>query len=156
MTETSSENSLPPEDSQIVTVTSEPGQALAEEPAENPTLKPVVRAIQRLEDVIDTETRLLLEGGNPDLAEINSRKSRGLYDFNKAIKKAASAAELATMKRLQPLLDSLKQKLEKNCEALQLHLRAVGELADLIRGALETQEADGTYSMQSVRLGHAR
>ncbi|ABS16882.1 MULTISPECIES: flagellar protein FlgN [Brucella] len=156
MTETSSENSLPPEDSQIVTVTSEPGQALAEEPAENPTLKPVVRAIQRLEDVIDTETRLLLEGGNPDLAEINSRKSRGLYDFNKAIKKAASAAEPATMKRLQPLLDSLKQKLERNCEALQLHLRAVGELADLIRGALETQEADGTYSMQSVRLGHAR
>ena len=156
MTETSSENSLPPEDSQIVTVTSEPGQALAEEPAENPTLKPVVRAIQRLEDVIDTETRLLLEGGNPDLAEINSRKSRGLYDFNKAIKKAASAAEPATMKRLQPLLDSLKQKLEKNCDALQLHLRAVGELADLIRGALETQEADGTYSMQSVRLGHAR
>ncbi|MGX5710274.1 flagellar protein FlgN [Brucella lupini] len=156
MTETSSENSLPPEDSQIVTVTSEPGQALAEEPAENPTLKPVVRAIQRLEDVIDTETRLLLEGGNPDLSEINSRKSRGLYDFNKAIKKAASAAEPATMKRLQPLLDSLKQKLEKNCEALQLHLRAVGELADLIRGALETQEADGTYSMQSVRLGHAR
>ncbi len=156
MTETNSENSLPPEDSQIVTVTSEPGQALAEEPAENPTLKPVVRAIQRLEAVIDTETRLLLEGGNPDLAEINSRKSRGLYDFNKAIKKAASAAEPATMKRLQPLLDSLKQKLEKNCEALQLHLRAVGELADLIRGALETQEADGTYSMQSVRLGHAR
>ncbi len=156
MTETSSENSLPPEDSQIVTVTSEPGQALAEEPAENPTLKPVVRAIQRLEDVIDTETRLLLEGGKQDLAEINTRKSSGLYDYNKSIKKAASDAEPATMKRLQPLLDSLKQKLERNCEALQLHLRAVGELADLIRGALETQEADGTYSMQSVRLGHAR
>ncbi|WP_139976393.1 MULTISPECIES: flagellar protein FlgN [Brucella/Ochrobactrum group] len=156
MTETSSENSLTPEDSHIVTVTSEPAQVLAEEPAENPTLKPVVRAILRLEDVIDTETRLLLEGGNPDLAEINSRKSRGLYDFNKAIKKAASVAEPATMKRLQPLLDGLKQKLEKNCEALQLHLRAVGELADLIRGALETQDADGTYSMQSVRLGQAR
>lgn len=155
MTETSSENSLP-EDALIVAMTGEPGQPLAEEPGENPTLKPVVRAIQRLEDVIDTETRLLLEGGNPDLAEINSRKSRGLYDFNKAIKKATSAAEPATMKLLQPLLDSLKQKLEKNCEALQLHLRAVGELADLIRGALETQEADGTYSMQSVRLGHAR
>ncbi len=118
MTETSSENSLP-EDSLIVAVTSEPGQALAEEPAENPALKPVVRAIQRLEDVIDTETRLLLEGGNPDLAEINARKSRGLYDFNKAIKKAAGAAEPATMKPLQPLLDSLKHKLEKNCEALQ-------------------------------------
>ena len=139
MTDTSSEYSL-----------------LPEETAENSALKPVMRAIQRLEDVIDTETRLLLEGGNPDLAEINSQKSRGLYDFNKAISKAAGAAEPAAMKRLQPLLDNLKQKLEKNCEALQLHLRAVGELADLIRGALETQEADGTYSMQSARLGHAR
>src|SRR5690606_34917132 len=108
------------------------------------------------EDVIDTETRLLLEGGNPDLAEINSQKSRGLYDFTKAISKAAGAAEPAAMKRLQPLLDKLQQQLEEDCEALQLRLRAVGELADLIRGALETQEADGTYSMQSARLGHAR
>ncbi|KFH19053.1 hypothetical protein IB60_15540 [Brucella abortus LMN1] len=71
-------------------------------------------------------------------------------------KKAADTAVPATMKGLQPFLDRLKQKLERNCEALQLHLRAVGELADLIRGALETQEADGTYNMQSARLGHAR
>nr|WP_235818197.1 flagellar protein FlgN [Brucella thiophenivorans] len=119
-------------------------------------LKPVVRAIKHLEDVIDTETRLLLEGGNPDLAEINARKSRGLYDFNKAMTKASDLAGPSMMKGLQPLLDSLKQKLEKNCEALQLHLRAVGELADLIRGALETQDADGTYSRQSARLGHVR
>ncbi|MDR6433109.1 hypothetical protein J2782_002855 [Brucella pseudogrignonensis] len=119
-------------------------------------LKPVVRAIRHLEDVIDSETRLLLEGGNPDLAEINARKSRGLYDFNKAMTKASDVAGPTMMKGLQPLLDSLKQKLEKNCEALQLHLRAVGELADLIRGALETQDADGTYSRQSARLGHAR
>lgn len=119
-------------------------------------LKPVVRAIRHLEDVIDSETRLLLEGGNPDLAEINARKSRGLYDFNKAMTKASDIAGPTMMKGLQPLLDSLKQKLEKNCEALQLHLRAVGELADLIRGALETQDADGTYSRQSARLGHAR
>ena len=161
MTETSSETSLPPQESLVLAKASEQAHDLAKpelamEPVENPTLKPVVRAIQRLEDVIETETRLLMEGGNPDLAEINSRKSRGLYDFNKAIKKAAGLDEPATLKGLQPLLDSLKQKLEKNCEALQLHLRAVGELADVIRSALETQEADGTYSMQSARLGHAR
>ncbi|KAB0566505.1 MULTISPECIES: hypothetical protein [Brucella] len=151
MTDTSSEISLLPQAPEVA-LDVNPAEELEQQPA----LKPVVRAIQRLEDVIDTETRLLLEGGHPDLADINSRKSRGLYDFNKAIKKAASLAEPATMKGLQPLLDSLKQKLEKNCEALQLHLRAVGELADLIRGALETQDADGTYSMQSARLGHAR
>jgi len=144
----SSEISLS-EQSQIV---ANPVQNAEQEAA----LKPVVRAIKHLEDVIDTETRLLLEGGNPDLAEINARKSRGLYDFNKAMTKASDLAGPSMMKGLQPLLDSLKQKLEKNCEALQLHLRAVGELADLIRGALETQDADGTYSRQSARLGHVR
>ena len=145
------ENNLP-EQVPVADQTANPVLNLEQEAA----LKPVVRAIQRLEDVIDTETRLLLDGGNPDLVEINSRKSRGLYDFNKAMTKASSLTEPANMKGLQPLLDSLKQKLEKNCEALQLHLRAVGELADLIRGALETQDADGTYSMKSARLGHAR
>ena len=139
----------------MINISSE-SSLLPEEPAEDSALKLVVWAIQRLEEVIDSETRLLLEGGNPDLARITSQKSRGLYDFNKAIGKAASVAEPAAMKRIQPLLDNLKQKLEKNCEALQLHLCAVGELTEIIRGALETQEADGTYSMQSARLGHAR
>ncbi len=108
MTDTSSEISLLPQVAEAA-LEADPVQELEQQPV----LTPVVRAIQRLEDVIDTETRLLLEGGHPDLAEINSRKSRGLYDFNKAIKKAASLAEPATMKGLQPLLDSLKQKLEK-------------------------------------------
>lgn len=118
-------------------------------------LRPVVNAIERLEDVVDTETRLLLEGSNPDLVDINARKSRGLYDFNNALRKAAGLADAATMRTLQPLLDGLKIKLEKNCEALQMHLRAVGELTEIIRSALETQEADGTYSMQNARLGQA-
>ncbi|PWL17298.1 flagellar protein FlgN [Falsochrobactrum shanghaiense] len=151
MTDTSSETGPQPE-MPVIAQAIDPVGELEQEPA----LRPVLRAIQRLEDVIDTETRLLLEGGNPDLVDINTRKSRGLYDFNKAIRKATGLADPAAMKGLQPLLDGLKHKLEKNCEALQLHLRAVGELADLIRGALETQEADGTYSMQSARLGHAR
>lgn len=144
----SSEISLP-EQRQIV---SGQAQSLEQEAA----LKPVVRAIRHLEDVIEAETRLLLEGGTPDLVEINARKSRGLYDFNKAMTKASNLAGPSMMKSLQPLLDGFKQKLEKNCEALQMHLRAVGELADLIRGALETQDADGTYSRQSARLGHVR
>ncbi|GAB1582949.1 hypothetical protein PPNSA23_28920 [Phyllobacterium phragmitis] len=118
-------------------------------------LKPVVLAIQRLENVVETETQLLLEGANPDLSEINARKSRGLYDFTRAMNKASALADAPMLKTLQPLLDRLKQKLERNCEALQLHLRAVGELSEIIRTAIETQEADGTYSMKHARAGHA-
>ncbi|WP_342634453.1 flagellar protein FlgN [Phyllobacterium salinisoli] len=129
-----------------------PAKAQGEKQA---ALKPVVLAIERLENVVDTETQLLLDGANPDLAEINARKSRGLYDFTRAMNKAATLADAPALRTLQPLLDRLKQKLERNCEALQLHLRAVGELSDIIRTALETQEADGTYSMQHARSGHA-
>ncbi|PYE87674.1 hypothetical protein C7477_11121 [Phyllobacterium leguminum] len=118
-------------------------------------LRPVVIAIERLETVVETETRMLLEGEHPDLVEINARKSRGLYDFTRAMNKASARAEASAMKALQPLLDRLRQKLERNCEALQLHLRAVGELSDIIRTAIETQEADGTYTLQNARAGQA-
>jgi hypothetical protein len=118
-------------------------------------LKPVVTAIERLETVVEAETRMLLEGANPDLVEMNARKSRGLYDFTRAMNKAVVKAEAAALKSLQPLLDRLRQKLERNCEALQLHLRAVGELSDIIRTAIETQEADGTYTLKHARAGQA-
>ncbi|NKB84388.1 hypothetical protein HED51_19290 [Ochrobactrum grignonense] len=89
MTDTSSEISLLPQAPEAA-LDVDPVQELEQQPV----LKPVVRAIQRLEDVIDTETRLLLEGGHPDLADINSRKSRGLYDFNKAIKRLQALPNL--------------------------------------------------------------
>lgn len=118
-----------------------------------PALEPVLTAIRRLEDVIETETTLLLDGGAVDLVSINANKSRGLRDFNKALGKAVTLVDKSALKTLQPLLDNLRQKLDRNCEALKLHLRAVTELTGIIRDALETQEADGTYTARQVRDG---
>ncbi|MGN7773415.1 flagellar protein FlgN [Phyllobacterium sp. 22552] len=119
----------------------------------NPSLGPVLIAIQRLEDVIEYETDLLMEGGAVDLADINASKSRGLRDFNKALGKAVKSVDNPALKTLQPVLDSLRLKLERNCEALKLHLRAVSELTGIIRDALETHEADGTYTARQMRNG---
>ncbi|MBA8879825.1 hypothetical protein FHW16_003544 [Phyllobacterium myrsinacearum] len=118
-----------------------------------PALEPVLFAIKRLEEVVERETQLLLDGETIDLAEINSHKSRGLRDFNKAMNKAAKTAGIPALKSLQPVLDALRQKLDRNCDAIKLHLRAVTELTGLIRDALETQEADGTYTAQQMRNG---
>ncbi|MBB3146296.1 hypothetical protein FHS21_002711 [Phyllobacterium trifolii] len=118
-----------------------------------PALEPVLFAIRRLEDVVERETRLLLEGQLVDLANINANKSRGLRDFNKAMGKAVKTVDTRALKTLQPVLDSLRQKLDRNCDAIKLHLRAVTELAGIIRDALETQEADGTYTASQVRNG---
>ncbi|WP_420960863.1 flagellar protein FlgN [Brucella sp. IR073] len=131
----------------------EPADTLKEQAEVEAVLKPVVNAIERLETVVETETQLLLEGAHPDLADINARKSRGLYDFTRAMNKASARAEASALRTLQPLLDRLRQKLERNCEALQLHLRAVGELSDIIRTAIETHEADGTYTLRDARAG---
>lgn len=119
----------------------------------DPALDPVLFAIQRLEDVIDHETGLLMEGGAVDLADINASKSRGLRDFNKALGKVVKSVDNAALKTLQPVLDNLRMKLERNCEALKLHLRAVSELTGIIRDALETHEADGTYTERQMRDG---
>ena len=118
-----------------------------------PALDPVLFAIRRLEEVVERETRLLLEGQTVDLADINANKSRGLRDFNKAMGKAVKVVDAQALKSLQPFLDNLRQKLDRNCDALKLHLRAVTELTGLIRDALETQEADGTYTVQQFREG---
>lgn len=56
MTDTSSEISLLPQAPEVALDVNP-----AEELEQQPVLKPVVRAIQRLEDVIDTETRLCLK-----------------------------------------------------------------------------------------------
>lgn len=119
----------------------------------NPSLDPVLVAIRRLEDVIEYETDLLMEGGAVDLADINASKSRGLRDFNKALGKAVKSVDNPALKTLQPVLDNLRLKLERNCEALKLHLRAVSELTGIIRDALETHEADGTYTARQMRDG---
>ncbi len=119
----------------------------------DPALAPVLFAIRRLEGVIEHETGVLMEGGAVDLANINASKSRGLRDFNKALGKAVKSVDNAVLKTLQPVLDNLRLKLEQNCEALKLHLRAVSELTGIIRDALETHEADGTYTARQMRDG---
>ncbi|MHC1551730.1 flagellar protein FlgN [Phyllobacterium sp. K27] len=119
----------------------------------DPALDPVLIAIRRLEGVIEHETDILMEGGAVDLAEINASKSRGLRDFNKALGKAVKSVDNPALKTLQPVLDNLRLKLERNCEALKLHLRAVSELTGIIRDALETHEADGTYTARQMRDG---
>ena len=119
----------------------------------DPALDPVLYAIRRLEEVVDRETRLLLDGQTVDLADINANKSRGLRDFNRAMGKAVRVVDAAALRSLQPFLDDLRQKLDRNCDALKLHLRAVTELTGLIRDALETQEADGTYTVRQLREG---
>ena len=47
-------------------------------------------------------------------------------------------------------LDRLSEKLERNRRVLDVQLRAVREVSDIIAGAIRDAESDGTYSMSSA------
>lgn len=104
----------------------------------------VISAISRLETVVDAETELLSGGESIDLRDITARKSRGLYDLNKALRKLGDRADA---ERLEAPMRGLRDRLERNQAVLSNHLKAVGELAELMRRAVEMDEADGTYTV---------
>jgi hypothetical protein len=120
--------------------------ARSEMPAElTPAQRPASLAaiISRIEQTVDEETASIRTDMDFDLKTSNARKSRYLYDLNKAIK-AAGNGKLAAEHR--EAIMRLRDKLVRNQAAILAHLNAVNEVATLIQGAIQRAEADGTYS----------
>ncbi|CAM5364869.1 hypothetical protein MAUB1S_06265 [Mycolicibacterium aubagnense] len=99
--------------------------------------------INRIEEAVETETAAIRTDVNFDLRASNARKSRCLYELNRAIKNIT--AEDLVDEHKEGLL-RLRGKLERNEAALLAHLSAVSEVANLMKNAIQHAEADGTYS----------
>jgi len=99
--------------------------------------------IARLEEAVDTETAAIRVDVNFDIKASNTRKSRYLYELNRAVKGVEPGALDATHR---DGLERLRAKLEANEAAILAHLNAVKEIADLLQGTIQRAEADGTYS----------
>lgn len=99
--------------------------------------------IGRIEETIAAETAAIRSDPAFDLKASNARKSRGLYELNKAIR-ATRPEDLDDTHRAG--LERLREKLKENETAILAHLNAVGEVAALIQNAIQRAEADGTYS----------
>jgi hypothetical protein len=99
--------------------------------------------IGRIEEVVEEETAGIRSGVSFDLKASNARKSRYLYELNRAMKGMQPAEFLAEHREG---LTRLRQKLARNEAAIKAHLNAVNEVATLLRNAIQNAEADGTYS----------
>lgn len=99
--------------------------------------------INRIEEAVETETAAIRTDMNFDLKASNARKSRCLYELNRAMKNLA--VEDLVDEHKEGLL-RLRGKLERNEVALLAHLSAVSEVANLMKSAIQHAEADGTYS----------
>lgn len=99
--------------------------------------------INRIEEAVETETAAIRTDMNFDLKASNARKSRCLYELNRAMKNLA--VEDLVDEHKEGLL-RLRGKLERNEAALLAHLSAVSEVANLMKSAIQHAETDGTYS----------
>ncbi|WP_315925423.1 hypothetical protein [Mesorhizobium sp. SP-1A] len=96
----------------------------------------------RIEEAVDEETDAIRIDTSYDLKASNARKSRYLYELNRAMK---SISNEYLVQHRDGLL-RLRQKLARNEAAILAHLNAVNEVATLLKNAIQNAEADGTYS----------
>ena len=108
--------------------------------------------IGRIEEAIEQETAGIR--GNPDfdIKASNARKSRHLYELNRAMK---GLPQTEVLSEHHEALTRLREKLTANEKALRAHLSAVTEVAGLIQDAIQKADADGTYSVNEFGAGRA-
>ncbi len=99
--------------------------------------------IRRIQSAVDEETHGIRTDVRFDVAASNARKSRYLYDLNRA---ARTAAQAGLSDDHKTALTDLRQSLERNEQAILAHLGAVREVSELIQSAIRRSETDGTYS----------
>jgi hypothetical protein len=99
--------------------------------------------IRRIQDAVEEETHGIRTDVHFDVSASNARKSRYLYDLNRA---ARGAVDAGLDEEHRSALGDLRKALERNEQAVLAHLNAVREVADIIRGAIRRSETDGTYS----------
>jgi hypothetical protein len=107
------------------------------------TVGSITAIIDRIEEAIETETSSIKSDPAFDIKASNARKSRYLYELNRAMK---GMAQRDFVEIHREGIVRLKAKLVANEAAILAHLSAVTEVAAIIQSAIERAETDGTYS----------
>ena len=115
----------------------------AARPAEAAQAGSIPAIIRRIEEAVDTETAAIRTDVNFDLKASNARKSRYLYELNRATR-GLDAEHINPETRAG--LARLRDKLQVNEQAILAHLNAVKEVASMLQTAIQHAENDGTYT----------
>lgn len=108
------------------------------------SIAPAIRpALVKLVDIVEEENGALRQHKVISHGAFTARKNHALRELMSAQRCDASpsAVEACT-----PLLRRLASALKINAGLLKLHIKAVGEISDIIIGSLRDAESDGTYS----------
>lgn len=103
----------------------------------------LLKAIARLEQVVDQETQSLRAGETPAFEDLNYRKSHGLLELTRAMR---LVDPLSIGDDLRDRLESFRDQLERNRMLLKTHLDATREISAILTAAIRDAESDGTYA----------
>lgn len=103
----------------------------------------LLKAIARLEQVVDQETQTLRAGETPAFEDLNYRKSHGLLELTRAMR---LVDPLSIGDDLRDRLESFREQLERNRMLLKTHLDATREISAILTAAIRDAESDGTYA----------
>lgn len=106
--------------------------------------------IDRIEEAVDAETSSIRTDVGFDIKASNTRKSRYLYELNRAI---AGLNNGPLTDEQRGMILRLREKLSANEAAILAHLNAVSEVATIIQDTIQRSEADGTYSANEFGKG---
>jgi hypothetical protein len=106
--------------------------------------------IDRLESLLERETGSLKGYTITELKELNHRKSQCLLELMRASRSLEGQPQSRV---LADRLATLRATVDRNQEALQTHVDAVKEIAEIISGALRDTESDGTYDERKASRG---
>lgn len=114
-----------------------------------PSALPIfIAVVDRVEAAVDAETEALSRNLPLDAAELNRRKRQGLLELNRIMRTFAGTGP---QPEARDRLGRLAGKLERNRHVLDMQLRAVREIADIIARSIKEAESDGTYSLLAGR-----
>ncbi|AHB47754.1 hypothetical protein W911_03985 [Hyphomicrobium nitrativorans NL23] len=100
-------------------------------------------AIQRLEEIVDQETKALKQRETIDLKGFNDRKSQALLELTRWMRNISG---VEANPQIAARIGALKEKLLVNQAVLKLHLEAVREISASMADAIRQSESDGTYT----------
>lgn len=115
-----------------------------------------IHSVERLEQVLDDETRLLQQHKPVALHDFNHKKSHGLLEFSRAMSALRTLDPAAAEFAAKASLIRLRTKLAENLAMLQTHLGAVSAIAATIARVIQDHDSDGTYTRMLTSDGRQR
>ena len=110
------------------------------------------QAVTRLESILDAESTALDDARFSELLELTARKNQSLLELTRLGRNLGAPQQQPEMKGR---LTVLRAAVERNHRALELHVKASTEIADLIASSIADSESDGTYRARPGRYTDA-